>query len=375
MSDYQPPYPPPSRPDRPPPLNTAPLSTAPPGAAPSWSATSPVPAPAPSWSATVPPAPRIQTAPPSARIVARRPIKGASAVLLPFNDDATINWPAFEAHLVHTVHAGLIPAVNMDTGFGALLTPAQRAYALHIAASNAPNGFIAGAHVTDAPGALFAFDAYRTELARITQAGGTPIIFPSYGLARISDDELVAAHAAFGRDVDAFLAFELSTAFHPAGRIFSLDVFAALLEIPSLRGLKHSSLDRVQEWDRLALRDARRADFLVLTGNDLAIDMVIYGSDYLLGLSTFSPEAFAARDAAWAAGDEPRFWALNDVLQYLGRLAFRPPVPGYRHDAAMFLAQRGWLASDATHPSSPTRPDSDRALLADIATTLDTLLT
>ena len=31
----------------------------------------------------------------------------------------------------------------------------------------------------------------------------------------------------------------------------------------------------------------------VLTGNDLAIDMVMYGSDYLLGLSTFAPEAFA----------------------------------------------------------------------------------
>lgn len=28
-------------------------------------------------------------------------------------------------------------------------------------------------------------------------------------------------------------------------------------------------------------------------GNDLAIDMVFYGSDYLLGLSAFSVEVFA----------------------------------------------------------------------------------
>ena len=89
------------------------------------------------------------------------------------------------------------------------------------------------------------------------------------------------------------------------------------------------------------LRDAQRPDFELLTGNDLAIDMVVYGSDYLLGLSTFAPEAFGARDAAWAAGDDARFWAINDVLQYLGQLAFRAPVPGYRHDAAMFLAHRG----------------------------------
>ena len=37
-----------------------------------------------------------------------------------------------------------------------------------------------------------------------------------------------------------------------------------------------------------------RPDFLVLTGNDLAIDMVMYGSDYLLGLSTFAPDVVRA---------------------------------------------------------------------------------
>jgi dihydrodipicolinate synthase/N-acetylneuraminate lyase len=111
----------------------------------------------------------------------------------------------------------------------------------------------------------------------------------------------------------------------------------------------------------------------LLTGNDLAIDMVRWGSDYLLGLSTFAPEAFAARDAAWAAGDDPRFYALNDVLQYLGHLAFRAPVPGYRHNAAMFLRLRGRIACDATHPDSPQRPASDRDLLVDIARRLDDL--
>jgi hypothetical protein len=102
--------------------------------------------------------------------------------------------------------------------------------------------------------------------------------------------------------------------------------------------------------------------------------MVIYGSDYLLGLSTFAPDAFAERDRAWEAGDDARFWALDDVLQYLGQLAFRAPVPGYRHDAAMFLALRGQIACDRTHPSSPERPASDRALLADVLSRLEPLL-
>ena len=55
------------------------------------------------------------------------------------------------------------------------------------------------------------------------------------------------------------------------------------------------------------------------------------------------------------------------MLQYLGFLAFRPPVPAYKHSAAMFLHLRGWIASDRTHPNSPERPASDREVLREIA--------
>ena len=41
-------------------------------------------------------------------------------------------------------------------------------------------------------------------------------------------------------------------------------------------------------------------------------------------------------------------------------------MPAYKHTAAMFLKRRGWLDCDRTHPKSPTRPDSDRVILADI---------
>ena len=77
--------------------------------------------------------------------------------------------------------------------------------------------------------------------------------------------------------------------FAPFGKIYSLEVYRGLLGIRQCIGAKHSSLRRELEWQRLVVRDAVRPDFLVLTGNDLAIDMVMYGSDYLLGLSTFAP--------------------------------------------------------------------------------------
>jgi dihydrodipicolinate synthase/N-acetylneuraminate lyase len=308
------------------------------------------------------------------RIRPRRAITGMSAVLLPFTDDGAIDWPGFEAHLARTTGAGLVPALNMDTGFGPVLDAADRARILSIAAEQITGQWVAGAHVLDAPGAAYDGDAYSHECAEVVAHGGLPILFPSHGLNTLDDDALVAVHERLAHDYDQILGFELGPMFHPAGRIFSVDVFRRVVDIPGVIGLKHSSLDRAQEWERLAIRDAHRPDFLVLTGNDLAIDMVVYGSDYLLGISTFAPDAFAARDHAWEQGDEARFWALNDALQYLGMLAFRDPVPGYRHDAAMFLAQRGWIASDRTHPTSPRRPDSDRALLADIAERIERLL-
>ena len=150
-----------------------------------------------------------------------------------------------------------------------------------------------------------------------------------------------------------------------------MDVYRGLLGIDQLLGSKHSSLNRELEWQRLLLRDELRPESHVCTGNDLAIDMVMYGSDYLLGLSTFAPDVFARRDAAWAAGD-PAFYELNDWLQYLGFLTFRPPVPAYIHSAAMFLKLRGQIECDHTHPQSPKRPESDRDILRHIVEQMPT---
>lgn len=285
---------------------------------------------------------------------------------MPYTADGHPDWASFEAHVERTCRAGLTPAVNMDTGYVQLLSASDAQRALDIAASVSAGEFLAGAYVADSEGAPFALDAYRRVALDIAARGGTPVIFPSHGLNALGDDEWVRALAAIGRDLDRFIGFELGPMFVPYGRIVALDAYRAMLEIPACVGAKHSSLSRTAEWRRLALRDEVRPEFVVYTGNDLAIDMVMYGSDYLLGLSTFAPDAFARRDAMWHAGDE-RFYELNDLLQYLGQFAFRAPVPAYRHDAALFLELRGWARSDCTPPGVPRRPAGEREILADIA--------
>ncbi|MCC7207110.1 MAG: dihydrodipicolinate synthase family protein [Anaerolineae bacterium] len=303
----------------------------------------------------------------------RRTITGMCAILLPFLDDGAVDWGSFEAHVRRTADAGLRPAVNMDTGYVSLIDgPTRRDVLRRTRDMLGGRPFVAGAFVSDPPGARWNPDAYRERVEEIHAFGGIPVIFPSYGLTALEPAALVDAYHRIGEFAPRFIAFELGTMFAPFGKIYDVDVYRGLMSAPQCIGAKHSSLSREMEWQRLRLRDQTRPDFLVLTGNDLAIDMVMYGSDYLLGLSTFAPDLFARRDALWANGD-PAFYALNDLLQYLGFLAFRAPVPAYRHSAAQFLHLRGWIATSRTHPGSPERPASDMALLRDIAARLGIL--
>ncbi|MFM7076895.1 MAG: dihydrodipicolinate synthase family protein, partial [Planctomycetaceae bacterium] len=233
-----------------------------------------------------------------------------------------------------------------------------------------PGDLVAGACVVDSPGDPFDERACLEACAPILEAGATPVLFPSYGLNAGSDADVMARLSRLAARLPSFIGFELSPSFVPCGRILSLAAYRDLLHVPNCVGAKHSSLSRRLEWQRLALRDRERPEFRVYTGNDLAIDMVRYGSDWLLGLSTAAPEAFARRDAWWAAGDA-RFDELDDALQALGDVAFRAPVPAYKHSMAQVLRLRGWIASDAPCPGSPRRPDSDREILAAILARID----
>lgn len=293
----------------------------------------------------------------------RRKILGMSAILLPFESKGAVDWPGFRNHVERTMASGLVPAVNMDTGYANLIDEETRVAVLQETQAICEGKmFVAGAFVGDGPGAKFDGDRYLSQIASIQSFGGTPVFFQSFGLTELPDQELIEAYQRLGRETEKFIGFELGQMFAPFGKIYSLDVYKQLVKIEQCMGAKHSSLNRQLEWQRLAVRDEIRPEFHVFTGNDLAIDMVIYGSDYLLGLSTMAPDLFAKRDLMWQEG-ESEFFHLNDLLQYMGFFAFRDPVPAYKHTAAQFLKLRGWIASNLTHSASAHRPDSDIEIL------------
>jgi dihydrodipicolinate synthase/N-acetylneuraminate lyase len=300
----------------------------------------------------------------------KRKILGMAAVLLPFLDNGEIDWQSLTGLLQRTAETGLVPAVNMDTGYGNLLDEDTKLKVLRLTKDLvAGRTFVAGVFVADQPGAQFKRDDCTRRITTIAGLNAIPVICQSFGLSALPDDDLVRAYEKLGSHCDRFIAFELGTMFAPFGKIYSLDAYQQLMKIKSCIGAKHSSLNRELEWQRLELRDRVRPEFHVFTGNDLAIDMVMYGSDYLLGLATFAPDLFARRDAYWASGD-PAFYELNDRLQFLGAFGFRDPVPGYKHSAAQFLHLRGWINSATPHPRCPRRPESDIEVLRGIGKSL-----
>lgn len=309
----------------------------------------------------------------------RRPVQGIAAALLPFESDGIVAVEAFQRHLVATQRAGLMNAVNMDTGYVNYLSDSEREDVLRwtreALAQETPNGrlafpggFVAGAYIEGQSGDVVAL--YRREMSRIVEFGGVPILFQTARLHGKSAEQKAAAYREICRGFPRVLAFELGPMFAPNGEIFDEETVRRLMDIPELAGMKHSSLDRLTELGRLALRDAHRPEFQIYTGNDLGINMIEYGSDYLLGLATFAPEKFAERDRLWCAGD-PGYYALSDALQYLGNVAFREPVPAYKHSAAVFLHLTGRIPTDLTHPRNAKRPAWEREILQDCARRID----
>jgi dihydrodipicolinate synthase/N-acetylneuraminate lyase len=304
---------------------------------------------------------------------ARRKVQGMAAALLPYEPDGRVAVDAFQKQLSSTHRAGLGNAVNMDTGYVNYLSDPEKKEVLDWTRQALGKGvpFVAGAYIEPHAGGDIVM-LYRRQIDTIVRLDGIPMLFQTSGLRGQTPAKIADTYREICRDYPQVLAFELSPMFAANGEIYDSETIRRLMDIPEIKGMKHSSLDRLLELERLALRDAQRPDFRIYTGNDLGIDMIEYGSDYLLGLAAFAPEKFAARDRLWEAGD-PEYYALSDALQYLGNVAFRSPVPAYKHSAAVFLNLMGRIPSHRTHPNNPQRPAWEREIMADCAGRLSLL--
>ena len=303
----------------------------------------------------------------------RRKVQGIAAALLPYEPDGKIAIDAFAGQLISTHRAGLMNAVNMDTGYVNYLTDAEKQDVLKWTRRTLRQGvpFIAGAYIEN-HSAGDVVTLYRQQIEAIVRFDGIPILFQTARLRGQAPKAIAQFYRDAVRGFPHVLAFELGSMFAANGEIYDLETVQRLMDIPEIAGMKHSSLSRLAELQRLMLRDTHRPDFRIYTGNDLGINMIEYGSDYLLGLAAFAPEKFAERDRLWQAGD-PEYYALSDALQHLGNVAFRAPVPAYKHSAAVFLNLIGRIPSDLTHPNNLRRQPWESEILMDCVRRLSLL--
>ena len=103
-------------------------------------------------------------------------------------DRGEVDWSSFDLHINRTVAAGLIPAINMDTGYANLISEEIRRQAIErtcalTKTSPLEHRFISGVFVNDQSNAPFCLEQYKRGIDPITAFNGTPILFQSYGLA------------------------------------------------------------------------------------------------------------------------------------------------------------------------------------------------
>src|SRR5262249_39703162 len=177
----------------------------------------------------------------------RRKVQGISAALLPFAADGSVAVASFQEHLARTDRAGLLNAVNMDTGYVNYLSDAEKGEVLRWTseALSKDAAFVAGGAIEEVGGE--AAQRYPPAMDRIVAHGGIPILFQTQRLHGKPPQEKAAVYQAVCKGYEQVLAFELGTMFAPNGEIFDEETVRRLMDIPELKGMKHSSLDRTIE--------------------------------------------------------------------------------------------------------------------------------
>src|SRR5216684_3034736 len=124
----------------------------------------------------------------------RRKVQGIAAALLPYEADGRVAVEAFQKHLAATHRAGLMNAVNMDTGYVNYLSDSERQDVLRWTREALDPGvsFVAGAYIEGQPGDVV--DLYRKQIDVIASFGGVPILFQTSRLHGKSSAGKAAAY-------------------------------------------------------------------------------------------------------------------------------------------------------------------------------------
>src|SRR6202162_4730146 len=185
-------------------------------------------------------------------LIERRKIRGKSqgipAALLPDEPDGRVAVDSFVKMLTSTHRAGLMNAVNMDTGYVNYLSDTEKEEVLDWTRQALGKGvpFVAGAYIEQHAGDDIV-TLYRRQIDTIERFEGIPILFQTARLHGKTPARVADVYRDICRDCPEVLAFDLGPMFAANGEIYDSETVRRLMDIPEIKGMKHSSLDRLLE--------------------------------------------------------------------------------------------------------------------------------
>lgn len=279
------------------------------------------------------------------------------APVMPFTENAAVDWPAFERYMAQLAGAGISAlAVNMAAAEATALEHAEQLEAVRRAKA------VAAGAVPLVSGLIAPYTAGAVEHARrLVDAGAEALVvfppLPTFVSKPLPASIVVDYHAAVAGAVDVpLIAFQTANAGYPVGTI------RALADLGSVVAIKDAAFDIDRTWE--IVEEARETEgrVAVLTGNDtFVLEALLMGCEgALIGLAgTFTAEIVRMQKLA-AEGKATEAYAIWNEIGPIARLCWSNPLRDYRARMKYVLMRQGVIATDVTRAPQTRISDTDR---------------
>jgi 4-hydroxy-tetrahydrodipicolinate synthase len=282
------------------------------------------------------------------------------AAILPMTADYEPDWDAYARYLDWLIGENAIGlAVNMDTGEGPQLTPAERRKAVEVAV-NVANG--RALVVAGVMGATTRDAIKMSEMYKEAGADGL-VVFPNAAFRNDPLDPSIPYeyHRAIADATHLpIILFQLAPVF--GGVNFSREVLLKMLEIPEVVAIKEASFDAQYFSYTMETIAMSERQVTVLTGNDrfIAESFLLGAEGALLGFCAIGCRMVAELLDKFHAGQYQAAVEMRSCVQGFADFIYKNPVLDYRARCKVALAHVGVIERDQTFVRPPMLQIGDK---------------
>jgi 4-hydroxy-tetrahydrodipicolinate synthase len=287
-------------------------------------------------------------------------VKGVyPATILPMTADYEPDFSAYARYLNWLISENALGlAINMDTGEGPQLTPAERRRAAEVAVETAAGRASVVAGVMGAT----TRDAVAT--ARMYQEAGVDglVVFPNAAFRNDPLDPRIPYnyHLAIAEEVDLpIILFQLAPVF--GGVNYTRETLLKLLEIPQVVAIKEASFDAQYYAYTVETVKMAARPITIMCGNDRFITecFLLGAQGALLGFCAIGCGMVAEMLGKFLDGSYKQAVDMRGRVQGFANFIYKDPVLDYRARCKVGLAHLGVLEQGQTYVRPPMLQTSE----------------